>query len=355
MHKKLYSFKTMILLIAAAGLFYVFTSRHASRDVYQSNKLAGLTMGTIYHIEIVGDKMDTSQINIAKSRIDDVLNSVDMAMSTYKAESELSRFNVQESCEEFEVSECFARVAAAALDVARASGGAFDPTVGPLVDLWGFGSKETGSEQPTPEQISEALKVVGYQHLSMTTPSTLKKSMSGLHLDLSALAKGASVDMVLSMLNDMGYPNVLVEVGGEIAVSGHNKHGYDWKISIETPNLGAGIGEGQFAILALREEAVATSGDYRNYRKVDGGYYTHVIDPRTGWPVSNHVASVTVVAGDCMTADALATTLMVLGAEEGMDFMTKQYGADAMIIVRNGNDGYRDYRTPGFDRYVYGN
>jgi thiamine biosynthesis lipoprotein len=355
MQRKLYSFKNVALFIVVATLCYLYIGRFSGRSQYPSCKFAGLTMGTFYRVEIVGHDLSRTEIRATKAKVDMVLLGVNDAMSTYIPESDISRFNVSDSIEEFDASGSLSHVAEAALVVSRESDGAFDPTVGPLVNLWGFGSEDVGDEIPTQAQIDEVRKSVGYQHLSIPKPGTLQKAVPGLQLDLGAVAKGAGVDMVLYLLNDSGYSNVLVEVGGEIAVSGHNKRGKSWKISIETPEMDAGIGEGRYAILSLGKGAVATSGDYRNYKEEDGRHYSHVINPKTGWPVTNGVASVTVVAKDCMTADALATALMVLGPEKGLNFMIKQEGADAMIVVRNDTGEYRDYWTAGFSRYVFQN
>ncbi len=355
MQKKLYTFKIIALLVVVFGLYYLYISRVSRGGQYASRTFSGLTMGTFYRVEIVGHDLSRAEISATKAKVDMVLLGVNDAMSTYIPESDISRFNALDSVEAFDVSESLSYVAEAALVVSRASDGAFDPTVGPLVNLWGFGSEDVEDEIPTQAQIDEVRKNVGYQYLSIPKPGTLQKAIPGLQLDLGAVAKGAGVDMVLYLLNDSGYSNVLVEVGGEIAVSGHNKRGKNWKISIETPKMDAGIGEGRYAILSLEKGAVATSGDYRNYKEEGDRHYSHVLDPRTGWPVSNGVASVTVVAKDCMTADALATALMVLGPEKGLNFMITQEGADAMIVVRNDTGEYRDYWTAGFSRYVFQN
>lgn len=318
----------------------------------ESYSFTGMTMGTFYTIQVVAPDIDKTEMLGLKVHVDNLLQEVNNAMSTYIKESDLSRFNVHASSEPFEVRPDVVMLVSFAIDLAQRSGGAYDPTVGRLVNLWGFGIDKAEDTLPSSSEISEAMALVGYRSLEVESPTTLRKKIPGLNVDLSSIAKGYGVDRVLSEIKNLGYTNVLVEIGGEIAVSGNNARGQQWTISIEAPIIGTGSSGEQYGIFRLQDKAVATSGDYRNYREQGTSVFTHVIDPRTGWPVSNNVASVSVIASDCMTADALATALMVLGPDEGLMLLKEYKGTEAVILVRNGSHGYTDHRSPGFDLYV---
>jgi thiamine biosynthesis lipoprotein len=270
-------------------------------------------------------------------------------MSHYQPDSELSRFNRAESTNPLAVSAGFARVVRFALELHERSGGVFDPTLGPLIDLWGFGAPGPVKEVPSGEDIAEALTLVGARHLSITSDGRLRKDIPGLHLNLSAVAKGSGVDEAARVIREHGFSNVFVEIGGEVVTFGHNAEGQPWRIGVDAPRPDALPGEELETILHLSGLAVATSGDYRNYF-VDrqGTRYAHILDPRTGRPIQHNLASVSVVAPDCMTADGLATALFVMGVEEGMKWLETWPGIGALFIVREADGRFVCRPSPGF-------
>ena len=263
-------------------------------------------------------------------------------MSTYKPESEVSRFNAS-GMSEFAVSEDLARVLASARNVAELSDGALDVTVGPLVDAWGFGpsGRLTAPDEAELETLRES---VGWRNLILDEEhGTLRKIIGNLRIDLSAIAKGFAVDKVLEGVVQLGYADVMVEIGGEVRTAGLNEMARPWRIGIERPDE-----NGRVAALAVEfsDLALATSGDYRNFREIDGHRISHTIDPRTGRPVDHTLASVSVLCSTCIEADAWATALNVLGPDEGVTLAELQ-GLDALFIVRT-KSGFETIRTGDF-------
>ena len=290
----------------------------------------GPTMGTYYRIRAVAEVGDLEAIRgLAEGR----LAGVDRAMSTYRDDSEISRFNRLAGGESMVLSEETWAVLELAWRVREESGGAFDPTVGPLVDAWGFGAPGRGPA-PTPvahDRLAEMRRTVGAIELASEDRRVLKIE-DGAALDLSAVAKGWAVDRVSEALLAAGYADHLVEVGGEVRTAGHSPAGDPWRVAIERPPARAaapGQGASEPAtedvaranlqrVLEFTDGALATSGDYRNYWERDGVRYSHTIDPRTGRPVEHGLASASVFHANCAAADAYATALMVLGPEDGL-------------------------------------
>jgi len=305
---------------------------------------SGPTMGTQYNVKVVADELDDDAKLAIHTTIRSVVDRVNSAMSTYDPGSEVSVFN-REEVGTLAVSEPVASVVEAALEVAEASGGAFDVTVGPLVDAWGFGA--TGPESlPTDQEIRTLRQRVGWRKLSVDLEAgTISKAVSGLRIDLSAIAKGYAVDQVLLELNDVGYEDVMVEIGGEVRTSGKNPQQTVWQIGVERPDS---IARRAGQVIALNEGALATSGDYRNFYEIDGRRISHTIDPRSGRPIEHRLASVSVVAPTCMMADAWATALNVLGPDGGLQTAEAQ-GLAAYFIVRE-EDGFRELRSSEWKR-----
>jgi len=236
-------------------------------------------------------------------------------MSTYRDDSEISRFNASAPGAWFTVSHSFYNVLSTALVVGRNSEGAYDVTVAPLVDLWGFGPGPAIDTPPSEAAIARLMERVGQDNLRLDGENLWVKKLTALSLDFSSLAKGYAVDVIANWLAQRGIDRFLVEVGGEMRMSGMSGRGDPWRIAIEQPDSS---GRSVAAAVSLTDVAVATSGDYRNYFEVDGRRYSHSIDPRTGHPVAHDLVSVTVVHPSAMLADAWATALTVLGAEQGM-------------------------------------
>jgi thiamine biosynthesis lipoprotein len=298
-------------------------------------------MGTYYKVRIA-DSMPSQVADALKIEIDDLLSKVNQKMSTYLSESELSLFN-KGGTEWTEMSPETFTVIYYGLGLSRKTDGAYDITAGPLVNLWGFGPKKK-QEVPGQMKIDKVKETVGYHLLEAREKGhKLRKKHKDVYVDLSSLAKGYGVDKVSMFLMQKGLKNHLVEIGGEIKVSGQkNKKGAAWRIGIETPKKGSSPGDSLNLIVPLKDAAMATSGNYRNFFKVKDKSYSHTIDPRTGKPVEHLLFSVSVVARDCMEADAWATALMVLGPEKGFEFATQNnikahfiYGANKGIQTRS--------------------
>lgn len=301
----------------------------------------GPTMGTTYQIRVLGTDQpelgfnDKSTVGV---RVAEALEAVNAAMSTYRPDSEVSLFNSSTSTDWFPVSLATATVVKRAQEVSDASGGAFDITVGPLVNRWSFGPDKDITTAPTTEEIEELLKRVGYKSLEVRLdPPALKKSKPDLYVDLSAIAKGYGVDQAALKLEELGFVSYLVEVGGEVRCRGMRPDGSRWRTGIRRPTqqtLEA------VAVVELGSKSIATSGDYENFVLIDGQRYSHTIDPSTGKPVTHQIASVSVVADDCMTADALATAVNVLGYERGQQ-VVRDFGGTLFVLEYEG-EGFKE-------------
>lgn len=278
-----------------------------------------LTTAGCHRVAIAGDAMGTTYAvqarcaeRVSAERVASVLAEVEQCMSTYQAESELSRFNRAPVGQPVAVSAPLYAVTAAALRLAEETSGALDPTVAPLVALWGFGANAS-TEPPTASAIQAARAEVGYRRLVLgQAPATFTK-LAPLTLDLSSVAKGYAVDRIAETLAASGCASYLVELGGELRVGGGTVGGRPWRIGVESPSGGEPA-----AVLKMHDGAIATAGDYRQARQVAGRRLSHVIDPRTGHPVAHGLASVTVIAPTALAADGYATALLVLGPEAGM-------------------------------------
>ena len=309
--------------------------------------ISGPTMGTSYSIKL--SELPAGVIQEALHRdIDNILERINDQMSTYRQDSELSRFNRSAGRDWFDVSPETAQVVRESLLISLKSGGAFDVTVGPLVNLWSFGPQQQPRKIPSDGEINAILAVIGYEYLKVRTSApALKKLVARLEVDLSAIAKGFAVDQVAELLIQRGVKGFLVEIGGEIRTFGTKANGNPWSVGIELP---ADDQRSVQEVVKLDDLALATSGDYRNFFMEDGKRYSHTIDPRTGRPVEHRLASVSVIAEHCMLADAWATTLMVLGPEKGYEFAV---GQDlAVVFVIRDKNGFSRRSTPAFNRII---
>ena len=285
--------------------------------------LQGQTMGTYWRVSYLAEGGAPAPAAV-KTQLEDSLVAVNASMSTWDPQATISQFNNGESLEPFPIEPAFATVVAAAQAVSAASGGAFDVTVGPLIDLWGFGAGgERRAAPPSAEAIGEAQARVGFGKLVVRAdPPSLQRTAPGVEVDLSALAKGYGVDVLAAVLGEAGLGNYLVDIGGEVRARGVNDRGVPWRIGVEVPDPSA-RGLVQEA-LPLKDLSLATSGDYRNFFEADGVRYSHTIDPRTGYPIPQRVASVTVAHREALWADAWATAMNVLGPEAGLALAERQ-------------------------------
>ena len=300
-------------------------------------EFSGPTMGTRFTVKIYDPPSFEDDVRL---EVDAKLRHINDLMSTYLPNSEISRFNQSDSVDWFPVNLETASVVTFAQAISEKTGGAFDITVGPLVNAWSFGPAERKRVVPTQKEIDEILSGVGYKKLEVKlNPPALRKTEPNLEIDLSSIAKGYAVDQVVLLLNRLGAENVFVEIGGEVCTSG-SKAGQPWQVGIQVPDID------QDAVLIAQplntqpktDQAMATSGDYRNFFEVDGKRYSHTIDPRSGFPIEHGLASVSILSSSCMEADAWATALNVLGDQEGGK-LAKSEGLSLLAVKRN-KDGY---------------
>ncbi len=294
--------------------------------------MVGSTMGTKWKATIPVLPPDiTDEELFAAIKIK--LKEINGMMSTYLPTSEVSTFNKSTSTDWFSVSKETALVMTEAQRISQLSDGAFDITVAPLVNLWNFGPKIHEQQLPDAALIAKTIKQVGYKKLAVRlSPPAIRKEIATLQIDLSAIAKGYAVDAIAKLLEEKRINSFLVDIGGEVQAKGTKRDGSEWRLGIEAPVANQ---RALYQRIKLTNNAIATSGDYRNFHEVNGKRYSHTIDPRTGQPVDHQLGSASVIAKSCMTADAFATTLMVLGPKEGFRF-AKEQNLDVMLIKRDG-------------------
>ena len=326
-----------------AGVALLLLAGCGHDDVPATLQLPGATMGTSYNITLVDPPAQLSEAQLSAD-IDAILTSIDEEMSTYRPDSLLSRFNRYQQDDWFPVSARLEQLVEQARGISELTAGAFDITVGGLVDLWGFGPDLHAPRLPPDAELQQQRAVVGFAHLrSRANPPALRKSNVRLQVDLSAIAKGYAVDQVADYLAAAGVENYLVEIGGELRLAGHNASGKAWRVAVERPENQA---PEAMAVLALSDTGLATSGDYRNFYQIDNKRYSHAIDPVTGAPVTDTLASVTVIDPNTAKADALATGLLVLGAQAGYR-VAETEGLAVLFIERKG-DKFMPRWTPAF-------
>ena len=329
----------LVLLTAATGCQPAGSTREY--------RFQGSSMGTTFEVKVVASPFPEQQQEAVREAIQAQLRDVDGKMSTYRDASEISRLNRSRETTPQPLSRETFTVLAEALRISRVTGGAFDVTVGPLVNAWGFGPAPAPASLPTAAEIEQLKLRSGWAKIELNSrDSTIRKQEPALYLDLSAIAKGYAVDRLSDVLAGMGLARHMVELGGEVRTSGRNAGGNPWRIAIEKPVTG---GRAFQRILPLENLALATSGDYRNFRRAEDGHLSHTIDPRTGRPVRHELASVSVVAASCMQADGYATALMVLGEDEGYRLAVEQDLA-ALFLVRTREGPFRERETPAFRR-----
>lgn len=311
-------------------------------DVVHS--ISGETMGTTYSIKFISQ----SPVNVIEieNEVNSLLKKVNQQMSTYIPSSELSLFNKSESTDWIDVSYDLAFVMNAALRISQFSNGKFDITIGPLVNLWGFGPNNKPNRVPSTSEIKKLRSYVGYRNIDVRlNPPSIKKRNPNVYCDLSAIAKGFGVDKISEYLSAMNINNHLVEIGGEIRASG-KKIEENWIVGISVPNQSRRVQEA----FSLTYQSMATSGDYWNYFEEDGIRYSHTINPITGKPITHKLASVTIVTESCMEADAFATAIDVMGPEVGLIF-AKQNELNVYFIVK-GENVFETFFTPGFKNLI---
>ena len=337
-----------ILILLTAVMFWRNQQQPQGEELLQLN---GLTMGTSWQVQVPQQSVDDPELlhNAIQARLD----TLDLGIfSTWESDSELSRFNQAAAPLSKVVSADMVAVTAMAKTIHEQTTGAFDPTIAPLVNLWGFGPSFSNDDIPAAEAISAALRNVGFEAIildaSNPNAAVLHRALDR-QLDYSAIAKGYAADQIGLLLGSRSIDNFLVEIGGELLASGHRAGQREWRIGIEAPQTGRrevlrAIGNGGERL------AVAASGNYRNYFEVDGQRYSHEIDPTNGWPVSHSLASVTVLHESAALADAYATAFMVMGPERSRRLATSL--ALPVYLIMQNDASFDSWYTPAFEAYL---
>ncbi len=308
-------------------------------------------MGTTYAVVLSGAAACTPAL---ARPVEAELQRVNAQMSTWRPDSEVSRFNRAATGEWLAVSSALVDIVLLSQELAYRSEGAFDIRVGPLVELWGFGP-EARIGRPKAAEIHAVAARVGQAGLQVRRdPPGLRKATEGLRIDLSAIAKGHAVDRLAALLDDNGCTDYLIEIGGELRLGGRNPRGQAWRVGVTKPtgaDGGVPMTGNIVRILQLTDVAVATSGDYRNLRRAGDFGFGHTIDPRTGYPVAHHLASVTVIADSAALADGLATLINVLGPADGLAFANRE-GVAALVVLGGGDGGFEQRYTEAMRAYL---
>lgn len=310
-------------------------------------ELGGSALGTTFNVLLVAPPDNLSKEEL-QANIIAKLEEIDRLASTWRDDSELTQFNRNAKTDWIDTSLEFCESIASALEISRLTDGAFDVTVGPLVNLWGFGPGGDVSEPPSESALRAVLADVGYEKLQTRcdVPAVKKRSAS-LYVDLSGWAKGYAVDRVADLLDENELRDYLVEIGGELRVSGNNAEGLKWAVAVEAPSTSERT---PHSVLRLTDTGVATSGDYRNYFEHEGQHYSHTIDARSGRPVTHALAAVTVVNPSAAVADAMATALLVLGPADGPQ-RAEELGIAAYFLIRTATN-FETVKTGSFEQLL---
>lgn len=327
---------TLFLLVIFIGLNACTNS--PAKYIY--NK--GMIYGTTYSITYESPNGKDFQEEIAQK-----LNAYNLMFSTYEKVSIISKINdnvATELTDEFII--CFHK----STEISEITNGAFDITAGALVNAWGFGPER--KKHMTQEKVDSLLEITGYQKVKLQDGKIIKENPN-IKIDMSAISKGYTSDLIGNFLAEKGCKNYMVEIGGEVAAKGINERGKTWSIGINKPDEEALFGSsGLQAKVKLTDHGLATSGNYRNFYVEDGKKYAHTIDPKTGYPVQHSILSSTVVANDCMTADAYATAFMVLGLERGIEVSKKVPEIEVFFIYADEKGENQVYVSEGFKEYI---
>lgn len=324
----------LLLIIPASGC-------NAKKEA----SLSGRTMGTVYNIKVlIGNRDDLEGL---KKKIDLRLDEINHSMSVFRKDSEISVFNALDTHITMPVSQDFLSVLKIAKTIHHQTQGSWDGTVGPLVDLWGFGKAGNERKIPPAEKIRALLQQTGFQHIEIHQGNSVSKNIPGISLTLASIAKGYGVDQIAQLIEQNKINNYLVEIGGEVFAKGRRLDGKKWHIGINRPEKGAPYTE-VYKVVPLENKAMATSGDYRNFFEQDGKIYSHILDPKTGFPVSNQVVSATIIADTCTYADGLATAVMVMGPQKGLELINRLPNVEGLIITMEPDGRLVDHFSDGF-------
>lgn len=335
----------VLLLVGGAVLLSACGPAKESR---QGVVIQGKTMGTYYRVSMVG--LDKSREADLRAQIEAQLKEDDHQLSTYKEDSVLSRFNQYNGNQPQPISAGMADAVVTSLRIGQKTGGAMDITVGPLVNLWGFGPQKEPVKTPTQQQIDSAKAQTGLQHLQVTQQMNgayLQKDLPGMYVDLSTVGEGYATDHLARLVESNGISNYLVSVGGAVVSRGKNPQGKTWQVAIQKPTDKEDAVE---AIVDLQGMGISTSGSYRNYYELDGQRLSHIIDPATGRPITHKLVSATVIAPTALEADGWDTGLMVLGTKKALALAEKEHLA--VYLITKEENGFKVSMTPQFKAYL---
>ena len=308
--------------------------------------LSGKTMGTTYHIKVVtGFFKNTKGL---KDKVEMRLEQINKSMSTYRKDSEISLFNAFDRIgEKFYISDDFFNVMKVAKDIYKLTGGAWDGTIKPIVNLWGFGNSKNKKRTPEKSEIKALLPEIGFNYIEISSNRYLVKRKASISLDLASIAKGYTVDQIAALIRTNGIKNFLVEIGGEVFAAGLRNDGKKWRVGINSPKKDAPFDK-IYKVISLYDKGFATSGDYRIFFEFKGKRFSHIIDPRNGHPIDNGVVSVSIVADTCTFADGLATAVMILGVEKGLKLVNSLDHTECLIVVQKDDGTLIDHYSKGF-------
>ncbi len=328
--------KILLLLLLVAGTVFVAYQQHTA----PYRKAQGRIFGTVYNITY--QHTDDLQENILKA-----LQEVDSSLSMFNKESTISKINRNDNAR---LDKSFLYLFPKAINISEVTEGAFDITVAPLVNAWGFGFKE--QKWPDEQTIDSLMEFVGYKKVALNNRQLTKQDTRTM-LDMSAIAKGYGADVVAQILDNEKVENYMIEIGGEVVVKGKNDKGNLWKIGVVNPNDTTNNSNQHMCVLQLDNCATATSGNYRNFYYKDGKKYAHTIDPRTGRPVQHDIISATIIAPQCYEADAYATAFMVMGLDRAKKVLAKQKHLEAYLVYLT-DDGQETatWMTDGFEKHL---
>lgn len=314
-------------------------------------EFTGPTMGTTFTVKVVPEAagLATEERQAIDAAIRDQLGRIDQQLSTWRVDSTLSQFNASDALVPTPVEPETFEVFKQALEMGAFTDGALDVTIGPLVDAWGFGPNGQADVAPTEASLDALSPILGLAHLELDAEArTVRKRAPGVRCDFSSLAAGYAADLVTAMLEQRGHRNFLVDMGGELVARGRNETGRPWQVAVDRPQA---VGRAVLRIVPLTDMAIATSGDYRNFREVDGRRLPHILDPRTRRPVTHHVASVTVLDPLGWRADALSTALMVMGPDEGFAF-AERHRVPVLMLVPDERGDYQEQASSAFSAWM---
>jgi len=331
--------KSLIPVLSVIILFSFSSCKKAEFDSFN-----GFAQGTTY--SIVFEKNKTITTDSLHKKVESILHDFDMSLSLYIDSSILSRINRNE---DVTVDKYFEEVFRISAEISVLTGGAFDVTVGPLVRSWGFGPDDHKNFDV--RRLDSLMRLIGMNKVSLEN-GKVRKSEPSINLDFNAIAQGYSVDVVAVYFESLGINNYLIEIGGEVRAGG-TKNGNLWRIGIDRPEDNNVIpGQNLQAIIRISDRSLATSGNYRKFYVEDGIKYSHTIDPKTGYPAKNRLLSATILAADCGTADAVATSCMVMGHEKAIEFINDHPEFSAYFVISGIDSNYETWMSESLKEYL---